>query len=128
MPIHSVPEVRSHLLGMKIDSGRAHCHAFPEGVITHLLKIGNPIDRVARFAHHQNALTTERSYDNRTDDDVVNSLIIPHQWSDSNMENNNPSIPEHIDDSQCTEVQHEQATDTLIQLTEERNTLRKTFA
>ena len=118
-------EVRSHLLQMGIDSGRAHCHAFRKGVITHLLKIGNQIDRVARFAHHRSALTTERSYDNRTDDEVVNSLIIPHQWSDSNTKNNNPSIPEHIDDSQCTEVQLELATDTVIQLTEERNTLQK---
>lgn len=66
-----------------ITGPQAHAHAFRKGVVTALLKEGNTLHSVSRFVHHKSSAVTEKSYDKRTYAEVVDKMIIPLQWRQS---------------------------------------------
>ena len=62
---------------------RAHPHAFRKGVVTALLRAGNPLTTVSKFVHHSTTSVTEASYDKRTYDEIVNNMVLPIEWERS---------------------------------------------
>lgn len=73
--------VTAVMLAAGIDRRRAHCHALRKGFVTALLNAGNPITSVARMVHHRCSAVTERSYDKRTYDEVVQRMVLPIEWA-----------------------------------------------
>lgn len=72
--------VNTMLQRASITGHHAHAHAFRKGVVTLLLKQGNPLHVVSRFVHHKSTAVTEKSYDKRTYEEVTEQMRVPMQW------------------------------------------------
>lgn len=72
--------VRKILLRVGIPSERAHAHAIRKGVCTELLRAGNPLKTVSLFLHHKNTAITERFYDKRKREEVLDGMVLPVEW------------------------------------------------
>jgi integrase len=55
--------VKAVLARAGVTGPHAHCHGFRKGVVTELLRAGNPLYAVSRFVHHRSTAVTESSYD-----------------------------------------------------------------
>jgi integrase len=82
----------------------AHPHAFRKGVVTALLKCGNTLHSVSRFVHHKSTSVTEKSYDKRTYEEVVENMQIPLEWEKNHADkpedsdnDNEPKDQVHVD-------------------------------
>lgn len=63
-----------------ITGPQAHCHAFRKGVVTELLRAGNPLKTVSLFVHHKNTYVTEKSYDKRQREELLEKMVAPLGW------------------------------------------------
>ena len=54
--------VKAVLARAGVRGPHAHCHGFRKGVVTELLRAGNPLYAVSRFVHHRSTAVTESSY------------------------------------------------------------------
>ena len=54
--------VKAVLARAGVTGPHAHCHGFRKGVVTELLRAGNPLYAVSRFVHHRSTAVTESSY------------------------------------------------------------------
>lgn len=72
--------VKKALLRAGIPVCRAHAHAFRKGVVTALLRTGNPLKTVSAFVHHKSTSTTEKSYDKRGYEELVSNMVLPLEW------------------------------------------------
>ena len=72
--------VKEVLQRIGVDGPRAHAHAFRKGVVTELLRAGNPINTVSAFVHHKNTSITEKAYDKRKSEELLEKMVLPIGW------------------------------------------------
>lgn len=72
--------VKETLKRCGITGHRAHSHAFRKGVVTELLRAGNPLKTVSVFVHHQSTAVTEQSYDKRKNEEHLERMVLPIGW------------------------------------------------
>lgn len=65
-----------------INKERAHPHAIRKGVVTELLRAGNPLKTVSTFVHHKSTTVTERSYDKRKKEELLEKMVLPIGWEE----------------------------------------------
>lgn len=83
----AMASITKNLLGRAgIKGFHAHPHAFRKGVVTTLLRNGNTLHAVSRYVHHKSTTVTERSYDKRTYEEVVDKMQVPLEWERNNEE------------------------------------------
>lgn len=81
MSVHTLSQMVKGVLNRAGVTGpHAHCHGFRKGLVTELLRAGNPLYAVSRFVHHQSTAVTETSYDKRSYEEIVDRMILPLQW------------------------------------------------
>lgn len=92
----------------QIPRHRAHAHAFRKGVVTELLRAGNPLKTVSHYVHHQRMSTTDQFYDKRNKEELLEKMVVPMGWEklsndlqtfqDHDNENVSSTAGTHTDD------------------------------
>ena len=78
---HRIERILKCVLGRAgITGPHAHAHAFRKGVVTELLRSGNPLKTVSLFVHHKNTVVTEQAYDKRSTEELLNGMVVPLGW------------------------------------------------
>lgn len=119
--------VKDILKRIGISGPRAHPHAFRKGLITELIRCGNPIKTVSLWVHHHSTAVTESSYDMRSFQELVGTMKFPAEWgqegsvADSSVNSNALNLMEMLKDE--TELR-EQMEDRLAAAEEELALIR----
>ena len=72
--------VKSIMTRAGISGPKAHAHAIRKGVVTELLRAGNTLKTVSTFVHHKSTIVTERSYDKRSQAEILEKMVLPVYW------------------------------------------------
>ena len=109
MSVHTLSQMVKGVLNRAGVTGpHAHCHGFRKGLVTELLRAGNPLYAVSRFVHHQSTAVTETSYDKRSYEEIVDRMILPLQWerqhpevTTTTPEDDHPSLGGTMEQAVC---------------------------
>jgi hypothetical protein len=87
LPVRSVGTILARILKRaNIPKLRAHAHAFRKTVVTTLLRAGNPLKTVSVFVHHSSTNVTEKSYDKRSREELLDKMVLPIGWERLNAD------------------------------------------